>query len=125
MISSILENENQFLKIDHCINRNNGDFQLLLEKNEVLQATYNIDEQWYKNIMLVPTFSEYFNVIKSLAVNKATGPSNISNEMLKHLGQEMQKALWKYISICIISNNIPDNWNLATVFPIPNLMTGN
>ena len=51
--------------------------------------------------------------------NKAAGPSGISYEMIKHLGPISQQFLWKFVSACITTTFIPDEWRDAFVYPIP------
>src|SRR2546430_5936982 len=39
--------------------------------------------------------------------------------MIKHLGPKTQQFLWKFVSNCIITTFIPDEWREAFVYPIP------
>src|SRR5256886_2745251 len=39
--------------------------------------------------------------------------------MIKHLGPKTQQLLWKFISDCITTTFIPDEWREAFVYPIP------
>ena len=66
-----------------------------------------------------PTLHKWQEVIGNLPLNKATGPSKISNEMLKHLGPSAFNKLWILISHCIVSGDFPDQWKEAFVYPIP------
>ena len=69
--------------------------------------------------MNIPSFEEWSEVIQHLPKNKASGPSQITNEMLQHLGPEMSKVLWKFICACIQMNDIPQAWKKANIYPIP------
>jgi len=72
--------------------------------------------------MTPPDFDEWKEIIKSLPNDKATGPTGISNEMIKHLGQNTDKTLWKLARMCFILEDIPQEWREATVYPIPKPM---
>ena len=63
--------------------------------------------------------AEWSSIINSLPNDKASGPSGISNEMLKHLGPIAHKALWKIAKSCLILGDIPDEWRHAIIYPIP------
>ena len=54
------------------------------------------------------SLKEWKETIKSLANNKASGPSNISNEMLKGLGPVASNALLIIANIGIKIGDIPD-----------------
>src|SRR5256885_4643 len=55
---------------------------------------------------------------RNLSNGKAAGPSGISNEMIKHLSDDMQIILWKFVCSCIANKDIPDAWRLANIYPI-------
>jgi hypothetical protein len=79
----------------------------------------DIDGAIYDNLMSTPSLSEWHNVISNLPNHKATGPSKISNDMLKHLGPSAMNKLWIMISCCINTGDFPDQWKEAYVYPIP------
>src|ERR1044071_2020837 len=79
----------------------------------------DIDGTIYDNLMSTPSLSEWHNVISNLPNHKATGPSKISNDMLKHLGPSAMNKLWIIISCCINTGDFPDQWKEAFVYPIP------
>ena len=66
-----------------------------------------------------PTLHEWYNIINNLPLGKATGPSKISNEMLKHLGPSALNKLWILISHCITNGDFPDQWKEAFIYPVP------
>ena len=39
--------------------------------------------------------------------------------MIKHLGSNTHHLLWKLIKMCFELSNIPDEWKIAHVYPIP------
>src|SRR5215216_6751511 len=68
------------------------------------------------------SFEEWMAVIAKLPNEKAAGPSGIHNEQIKHLGPNLQHLLWKLIQICFIIGDIPLEWKIAHVYPIPKPM---
>src|SRR3954454_19867227 len=69
--------------------------------------------------MSPPTLDEWKQVISNLPNGKAAGPSGISNEMLKHLGNVMHIKLWELVKIILVVNEIPNDWREAVIYPIP------
>ena len=67
----------------------------------------DIDPDIYTHIMSSPTYEEWSQIITSLPNNKASGPSGVSNEMLKHLGPVASRALWKLACLCLTLSDIP------------------
>ncbi|GES77295.1 hypothetical protein RCL_jg12145.t1 [Rhizophagus clarus] len=45
--------------------------------------------------------------ISALQLEKATGPSGISNEMLKHLSSNMLSIFIRFLNCCLMLNDIP------------------
>jgi hypothetical protein len=77
---------------------------------------------WYNNIMDPPSQEAWSTIISNLANGKASGPSGISNEMLKHVGTKMSVAIWQLVRLCCIHNDIPNGWKEATIYSIPKPM---
>ncbi|PKY31715.1 hypothetical protein RhiirB3_449461 [Rhizophagus irregularis] len=73
----------------------------------------------FDSLMDPPTLDEWSSTISSMPNDKASGPSMISYEMLKHLGPSASTLLFNLICACLSEANIPDLWRQATVFPIP------
>jgi exonuclease III/ribonuclease HI len=150
MITSILERKKKSIVLDRVIVKRGNIIELitdpdLVNKETILhfqtvaggineskqlndrwQAQYSpksdIREKWYECIMLPPTMEEWSSVIKSLPLHKATGPSGISNEMLRHVGPIMADAIHQLICVCLRINDIPQQWREATIYPIPKPM---
>ena len=78
-----------------------------------------INDNEYDNVLDAPSYDEWLLVIKHLPDDKAPGPSNISNELLKKLGPLANKFLYKIICGCFMSGLTPRQWNMAHVYPIP------
>src|SRR5262249_12383232 len=74
--------------------------------------------EMYSNLLEEITEIEVIENLKSLADNKATGPSKISNEMLKHLNNEMLGAIRELMNDCLSSGKIPAFWKMANIYPI-------
>jgi hypothetical protein len=79
----------------------------------------DIDANIYSYLMTDITNQEWANATRQLPLNKATGPSGISNEMIKHLGPKMSQAIIFFLNACIRLNDIPSAWREANVYPIP------
>ncbi|GBC13241.2 ribonuclease H-like domain-containing protein [Rhizophagus irregularis DAOM 181602=DAOM 197198] len=72
------------------------------------------------NKLIVPiTMEELKNNIKDLPNNKATGPNNISNEIIKKLLQQMLEVLLLIFNRCLEHGIIPSQFELAYLYPIP------
>jgi hypothetical protein len=148
MINSILEREQQSIRINRCVINKDGEDEILLSPDDVKEAAKNhfsnisnnnhtipnalpspwlnqykpikqIDPTWYSNLMSPITLVEWYSIINTLPNGKASGPSGITNEMLKHIGKITQQFLLKIINQCITTNDIPDAWREATVYLIP------
>jgi hypothetical protein len=79
----------------------------------------NINGNIYFYLMTGITNQEWVDATQQLPLNKATGPSGISNEMIKHLGPNMTRAIIIFLNACIRLNDIPSAWREANVYPIP------
>ncbi|GET66002.1 hypothetical protein RIR_jg20407.t1 [Rhizophagus irregularis DAOM 181602=DAOM 197198] len=62
---------------------------------------------------------EWKNTLNSMPNNKASGPSKISYEMLKHLTGETFNLSLVLANACLIHGDIPADWREALVYPIP------
>ena len=146
MIDSIIDRHKQTIIIDRIIVKKNDTEELIIDPNEIKKYTNlhfqtiaggiheeksipsfwetqyqpktSIDESIYTTLMDEPTEEEWSSHIKALPNNKASGPSGISNEMIKHLGENMQKVLRKFVAACFLLNDIPQAWRSAYVYPI-------
>ena len=62
-------------------------------------------------------FDEVLNAVPKLKNGKASGPDNISAEMLKsHIG--IAEWLWDIVNKCWTEENLPQDWKLAEVVPL-------
>jgi hypothetical protein len=68
--------------------------------------------------MNLPTIEEWLEVIRNLSNGKASGPSGVSNEMLKHLNNDCNQVLYNLICSIIKLGYLPNQWKETTVFPI-------
>src|SRR5207248_8403609 len=68
------------------------------------------NEQWYDKIIDPPSLEEWLQIVQHLANGKAPEPSEVSNEMIKHVGFKMSKAIWQLVCLCCIYQDIPKGW---------------
>ncbi|GBB96491.1 hypothetical protein RclHR1_27680003 [Rhizophagus clarus] len=73
----------------------------------------------YDSLLSPSSLDEWLSTISSMPNGKASGPSMITYEMLKHLGPTANALLLILIHKCFASADIPDLWRQAMVFPIP------
>src|SRR6266498_2191459 len=66
----------------------------------------DINATIYTNFMNLPELSEWLEVLHHLPNNKAIRSSQISNEMLKHLGLNTHHKLWILIRAVLFLNDI-------------------
>jgi exonuclease III/ribonuclease HI len=79
----------------------------------------DIDPNIYQHLMDLPTLDEWQTIIREAPLNKAPGPSQITNEMWMHAGPNTQKCLYDLIVLCLEKGEIPTEWRMATIYPIP------
>src|SRR5207244_7435041 len=73
----------------------------------------------YDQLLTPITMDEWLTVIRSTPADKAAGPSSITYEFLKHLGDVAHTHLLSLMNDCLRNNDIPSGWREATVYPIP------
>ncbi|GET51089.1 hypothetical protein GLOIN_2v1786555 [Rhizophagus irregularis DAOM 181602=DAOM 197198] len=83
------------------------------------QPMDDVSSSIYDSLMNPPTFDEWLSTVSSTPNGKASGPSMITYEMLKHLGSRTSALLLILIQACLSKADIPDLWRQAMVFPIP------
>ncbi|GBC48273.2 RNA-directed DNA polymerase from mobile element jockey-like [Rhizophagus irregularis DAOM 181602=DAOM 197198] len=79
----------------------------------------DIDSSLYTSVMSPILDDEWINIRKSMPNNKASGPSKISYEMLKHLTGEAFNLSLVLANACLIHGDIPADWREALIYPIP------
>lgn len=67
---------------------------------------------------ITATEQDVFDIIKSININKATGPDGISPVMLREAGLTIVKPLTKLINLSLSTAVFPDSWKLAHVLPL-------
>ncbi|PKK55293.1 hypothetical protein RhiirC2_802802 [Rhizophagus irregularis] len=81
--------------VDHYQNAAGKKLNVDSIMNERWLAQYasksDINDEWYASTVKEITEEEWLSTINELANDKAAGPSKISNEMLKHLGNNMRR----------------------------------
>ncbi|GBC43778.2 RNA-directed DNA polymerase from mobile element jockey-like [Rhizophagus irregularis DAOM 181602=DAOM 197198] len=74
----------------------------------------DINECWYNEVIQPISESEWKHMIRQLANDKAPGISQISNEMLKHMGTSMKSVTLKLANLCLqVERNILKGGNHA------------
>lgn len=68
--------------------------------------------------MEIPTMEELIETIRSLPNGKATGPLNVSNEMIKHLDQDAYKIIRLLFNIILHTEVYPPEWCYSRILPI-------
>src|SRR6185369_17825162 len=63
--------------------------------------------------------TELEDIFKALPTNKASGPSDISYEMLKKLKTKGKKILIALFDTCLITGIISHSWKNSNIYPIP------
>ena len=104
---------------EHCAGSINQHKTIPERWKEQYAPIETIDDSIYNSLLSEPTLEEWNDIMNHLPMNKAAGPSCITNEMLKHLGPEMQKIIWKLVCACLHLGVIPSQWKKANVYPIP------
>src|SRR3990170_2543454 len=79
----------------------------------------SINSNIYSTLMLPPSKSEWYEIVNNLPKGKAVGPSQISNEMLQHVGPYTFNIIWNFICATIKLGDFPEQWKEAYVYPIP------
>ncbi|GET54516.1 RNA-directed DNA polymerase from mobile element jockey-like [Rhizophagus irregularis DAOM 181602=DAOM 197198] len=83
------------------------------------QPMDDVSSSIYDSLMNPPTLDEWLSTVSSTPNGKASGPSMITYEMLKHLGSRTLALLLILIQACLSKADISDLWRQAMVFPIP------
>ncbi|PKB94676.1 DNase I-like protein, partial [Rhizophagus irregularis] len=73
----------------------------------------------YDPVLAPISLQEWSSVISSMPNNKASGPSKISYEMIKHLSGDALGFSLLLANICLYRGDIPADWREAVVYPIP------
>src|SRR5688572_14440144 len=73
----------------------------------------HVDPNIYVSLLAPPSNDEWRSTISSLPNGKASGPSNISYEMLKHLSPLLNDLLKEIVTLCFESGHIPSQWKDA------------
>ena len=84
-----------------------------------LQPLTNIQPKIYETLTQPITLSELHNAINIAPTKKATGPSGIANEMIKHLPNIAKTSLLQIFNACLSLEKTPKNWGLANIWAIP------
>ena len=84
-----------------------------------LQPLPNIQANIYDSLIQPITHDELRNTINIAPTQKATGPSGISNEMIKHLPYTAISSLLLIFNACLHLEQTPKSWGMANIWAIP------
>ncbi|EXX64465.1 hypothetical protein RirG_142380 [Rhizophagus irregularis DAOM 197198w] len=70
----------------------------------------DVSSSIYDSLMNSPTLYEWLSTVSFTPNGKASGPSMITYEMLKHLGTRISALLLILIHACLSKADIPDLW---------------
>ncbi|CAB4413040.1 unnamed protein product [Rhizophagus irregularis] len=79
----------------------------------------DVSASLYNPVLSPISLQEWSDVISSMPNNKASGPSKISYEMLKHLSGDALEFSLLLANSCLSRGDIPADWREAVVYPIP------
>ncbi|PKC55088.1 hypothetical protein RhiirA1_476192 [Rhizophagus irregularis] len=79
----------------------------------------DVSASLYDPVLAPISLQEWSSVISSMPNNKASGPSKISYEMIKHLSGDALGFSLLLANICLYRGDIPADWREAVVYPIP------
>ncbi|GET61552.1 RNA-directed DNA polymerase from mobile element jockey-like [Rhizophagus irregularis DAOM 181602=DAOM 197198] len=79
----------------------------------------NVSASLYDPVLAPISLQEWSTVISSMPNNKASGPSKISYEMIKHLSGEALDFSLLLANTCLSRGDIPADWCEAVIYPIP------
>ncbi|GET56141.1 RNA-directed DNA polymerase from mobile element jockey-like [Rhizophagus irregularis DAOM 181602=DAOM 197198] len=82
----------------------------------------DVSTSLYDPVLTPISLQEWSDVISSMPNNKASGPSKISYEMIKHLSSEALDFSLLLANTCLSRGDIPADWHEAVVYPIPKPM---
>ncbi|GBC25651.2 hypothetical protein RIR_jg41468.t1 [Rhizophagus irregularis DAOM 181602=DAOM 197198] len=79
----------------------------------------DVSASLYDPVLVLISLQEWSDVISSMPNNKASGPSKISYEIIKHLSGEALDFSLLLANTCLSRGDIPADWREAVVYPIP------
>ena len=94
------------------------DQTLLDDANVEVPAIQDYPVTFYLSDLNLNT-DEVTLALKSLPIGKASGPDEISNQVLKELADQLATPLCSIINQSIQNGYVPEIWKLAHVSPIP------
>ena len=90
--------------------------QTLINDTDV-EAPYVAQELRY--LLLTPAGIEV--IFKSLPINKAAGPDDICNRILRELATELSYPVCSLFNQSLQTETFPDSWKLSNMCPIPKI----
>ncbi|RIA81427.1 hypothetical protein C1645_837044 [Glomus cerebriforme] len=79
----------------------------------------HIQNEWFNSITNPITIKELQDTLSTLPNNKASGPSFITYEDIKHIDSYTKQFLVEFFNLMLTHHIYPNEWNDALLFPIP------
>jgi len=90
---------------------------------EIYKPAERINPLWYAGLMDSPTSLEIQQAIQNGPTGKADGPTRVTNEMIKHLGEHCL-ALFSVVCARVFKESrCPSAWKCGLIYPIPKTAT--
>ncbi|CAB4386894.1 unnamed protein product [Rhizophagus irregularis] len=124
-IDSALSVEKRSIVLDRVLVVLDSTPTLLTDPSDIKQAATaytplpGVSVSLYDPVLAPISLQEWSDVISSMPNNKASGPSKISYEMIKHLSGEALDFSLLLANTCLSRGDIPADWREAVVYPIP------
>ncbi|RIA95713.1 hypothetical protein C1645_872567 [Glomus cerebriforme] len=90
-----------------------------MEWSEIYTPKPHIQDDWFNSINDSITLMKVQDTISTLPNNKASGPSSITYEDIKHLDAHTKQFLVEFFNLILTHHTYPSEWNKALLFPIP------
>jgi len=148
MLRSLLERPFNKVVLDRILIKENDEYELISEPNEVLSKTNKhfkeqfrrrnprldllneewrsiyqplsgIQEEWYEPVLLPVELEEWLLMLNEVRTNSAPGVSNITYELIKQADLRVHTAFKNFANICLVQGNIPNKWKVAQIYTIP------
>ena len=83
-------------------------------------STYQTDIDFLSGTLFEIDFNTYsiMNMLKSIDINKSSGPDGIEGVVLKNCALALSYPLSILFRICYVSGQLPTDWKMANVVPI-------
>ena len=88
-----------------------------LDSSNALLPNFMSSVNSFKLSKITANHQDVIDVLKSIDINKAKGPDEISPKMFREAGAAISPSLTRLINLSLSCNTFPDHWKLANVMP--------